>query len=93
MNRKLILFTVIFLVSGVLAFTQDRWPRLVDNFVIGPVTNDSIRIQGYRGRETNIKIPDTIGGYRVVEIGAGDDFMEYPFRGLTSVMLPRVLFT
>jgi len=75
MNRRF--FAVVFLISGILAFAQN-----VDDFEVEPAAGNSVRITGYRGRERDIKIPDTIGGYRVTEIG------EFVFNGLTGVTIP-----
>jgi hypothetical protein len=76
MNKKNAIVALVFFVPVVFAFAQQS-----DYFQIENVKN-TITITGYSGRETDIKIPETIGEYPVTIIG------EFAFTGLTGVTIP-----
>jgi hypothetical protein len=52
---------------------------------------ESVTITGYSGTETELTIPDTLGGLPATAIGDAPSSIRGPFRNLTSVVLPETL--
>jgi len=87
MNRKTIRFTVfaaLVLVFAVSAFGQQFEPE--NNFGWLRVDN-GVRIRGYTGNNTDLRIPSHIQGMPVTSIGAD----AFSGKGLTSVVIPNTV--